>query len=85
MGICTPIQSPITDNRIMSTHFTPEQKAERARAYFLRAYAGNREMFEDVWQRYQTNYNGMRAHWDAALPFILGDKEIPLNESRGNK
>ncbi len=59
------------------------QQERRAREYFLRAYAGRPELFDDVWQRYKENYNGMRDHWDRTLPFILGTKEIPLNERRG--
>lgn len=59
---------------------TPRQRAIN---YFHRTSNGDQKLFEDRLQRYDANYNGMRDHWDRTLPFILGLKEIPLNERRG--
>jgi hypothetical protein len=56
---------------------------EAARAYFLRTSNGDQKLFEDRMNRYDSNYNGMRDHWDRVLPFILGTRAVPLNESRG--
>lgn len=58
-------------------------RREKARAYFATVYANRPDIFDDVMQRYDSNYNGMGDHWDRVLPFILGEREIPLNERRG--
>lgn len=58
---------------------------ERAIAYFHRTSGGDQQLFDDRLQRYDQNYNGMRDHWDRVLPFVLGLKPMPLNETRGEK
>jgi hypothetical protein len=68
----------------MNTSRTADTKRRNiARAYFARAYGANSQYADDALNRYDQNYNGMRDHWDRVLPFVLGTKEIPLNERRG--